>query len=159
MDRRLVLVAIGIVAGIVAAVVAVVALAPPTAPDAAPSATSSPTGAGTPSPGATGSTTSPGAYLEYSDDAIARADGRVLLFFHAPWCPQCRSVEADILAEGVPAGITIIKVDYDSRQDLRQRYGVTLQTTFVEVDADGAALQKHVAYDDPRLAAVIAAML
>lgn len=83
----------------------------------------------------------------------------MLLFFHAPWCPQCRSVESDILAQGVPDGLTIIKVDYDSRQDLRQQYGVTLQTTFVEVDADGTELQKHVAYDDPRLDAVVAAML
>jgi thiol-disulfide isomerase/thioredoxin len=159
MDRRLLFVGLGIVVAVVAAIVAVLVFAPPTAPDAAPTASSSPVAEASPSPDATAPTTSPGVYVEYSDDAIARAEGRVLLFFHAPWCPQCRSVEADILAEGVPAGVTIIKVDYDSRQDLRQRYGVTLQTTFVEVDADGTELQKHVAYDDPHLDAVIAAML
>ena len=87
--------------------------------------------------------------------AIASAEGRVLLFFHAPWCPQCRSIEADIVAQGVPDGVTIIKVDYDSHQDLRQQYGVTLQTTFVEVDSAGEALQSYVAYDDPHLEAVI----
>jgi thiol-disulfide isomerase/thioredoxin len=102
---------------------------------------------------------SAGTYTAYSAEAVANTDGTKVLFFHAPWCPQCRSVESDILAEGVPAGVTIIKVDYDSRQDLRQQYGVTLQTTFVEVDAGGAELQKHVAYDDPHLDAVIAAML
>jgi thiol-disulfide isomerase/thioredoxin len=159
MDRRLIPVVIGIVAAIVAGVIAVAVFVPPTAPDAAPAATNTPAPEASPSPDATAPTTSPGVYVEYSDDAIARAEGRVLLFFHAPWCPQCRSVESDILAEGVPAGVTIIKVDFDSRQDLRQRYGVTLQTTFVEVDADGTELQKHVAYDDPHLDAVIAAML
>lgn len=30
----------------------------------------------------------------------------------------------------------ILKVDYDSRQDLRQKYGVTKQSTFVELDDD-----------------------
>jgi thiol-disulfide isomerase/thioredoxin len=165
MDRRLLPIGIGIAAAIVAAIVAVAVFASPTTPDAtppvsgAPSTESTPTVDTTPSAEATPPVASAGAYVEYSDDAIARADGRVLLFFHAPWCPQCRSVESDILAEGVPAGVTIIKVDFDSRQDLRQQYGVTLQTTFVEVDAEGDELQKHVAYDDPHLAAVVAAML
>lgn len=158
MDRRLTLVVIGIAAAIVAAVIAVMVFASPTAPDAAPP-TSAPPVADPPAPESTAPGITAGAYVDYSDDAIAQADGRVLLFFHAPWCPQCRSVESDILADGVPDGVTIIKVDYDSRQDLRQRYGVTLQTTFVEVDADGTELQKHVAYDDPHLDAVIAAML
>jgi thiol-disulfide isomerase/thioredoxin len=153
------------VAAIVAAIVAVAVFGAPTAPDAAsrvsdpPTTQSTPPADTTPTPEATAPEASAGAYVEYSDDAIAQAEGRVLLFFHAPWCPQCRSVESDILEEGVPDGVTIIKVDYDSRQDLRQQYGVTLQTTFVEVDADGAELQKHVAYDDPHLDAVVAAML
>lgn len=159
MDRRLGLVALGIVVAIVAAIVAVLVFARPTTPDAAPSASSSPAAEATPTPESTAPGASAGVYVEYTDDAIAHAEGRVLLFFHASWCPQCRSIESDILADGVPAGVTIIKIDYDSRQDLRQQYGVTLQTTFVEVDAGGAELQKHVAYDDPHLAAVIAAML
>ncbi len=160
MDRRLVPVVIGIAIAIVAAIVAVIVFAPPTTPGGAPTASITATAESTPSlePTATATATA-GAYVEYSDDAIAQAEGRVLLFFHAPWCPQCRSVESDILAQGVPDGVTIIKVDYDSRQDLRQQYGVTLQTTFVEVDADGAEVQKHVAYDDPHLDAVVAAML
>jgi thiol-disulfide isomerase/thioredoxin len=100
-----------------------------------------------------------GIYVDYSDTAIADAVGTRLLFFHAPWCPQCRSVEEDILASGVPDGVTIIKVDYDSNQALRQQYGVTLQTTFVEVDASGAAVETFVAYETPTLQAVIDAML
>lgn len=103
--------------------------------------------------------TSAGAYVEYSDTAIANAEGRTILFFHAPWCPQCRSLESDILAVGVPAGVTIIKVDYDSHQDLRQKYGVTQQTTLVEVDAAGNGLQNYLAYGDPRLQVVLDAML
>ena len=106
-----------------------------------------------------GGAITPGVYVDYSENAIAEAEGRVLLFFHASWCPQCRAIEEDILADGVPDGVTIVKVDYDDYQNLRAEYGVTLQTTFVEVDARGEALQSYVAYDDPRLAVVIDAML
>lgn len=114
---------------------------------------------GTPSPSAAPEA-SAGTYVEYSDTAIADAAGTTaLLFFHAPWCPQCRAVEADIMASGVPEGVTIIKVDYDSRQDLRQQYGVTLQTTFVRVDASGGLVESFVAYDSPTLSSVVDALL
>ncbi len=100
-----------------------------------------------------------GSYVDYSDTAIADADGRILLFFHASWCGQCVDIDSDILTLGVPAGVTIIKVDYDSHQDLRQLYGVTIQTTFLELDAGGDEVQRFIAYDTPSLAAVIEAML
>lgn len=164
MDRRLLAVVIGIAATILVAVVAVLVFASPTAPD--PEVRLTPTSSSAaedaedaPTPEPTAAPQIAAGYVEYSDDAIAQAEGRVLLFFHAAWCPQCRSIEDDILEDGVPEGLTIIKVDFDSRQDLRQQYGVTLQTTFVEVDAEGTELQKHVAYDDPSLDAVVAAML
>lgn len=163
MDRRLLAVVIGIAATIIAAVVAVLVFASPTARepgiDSAPSPSSSAVADETPVPEPTAAQPIAAGYVEYSDDAIAQAEGRVLLFFHATWCSQCRSIEDDILQDGVPEGLTIIKVDFDTRQDLRQQYGVTLQTTFVEVDAEGTELQKHVAYDDPYLDAVVAAML
>jgi thiol-disulfide isomerase/thioredoxin len=132
------------------------------APDAAPSPSQTTTTPEVDEPLPTAEPTEPvseGAYVEYSESAIAAAEGRVLLFFHAAWCPQCRSIESDIDAQGVPDGVTIIKIDYDSNQQLRQEYGVTLQTTFVEVDSAGEPLQSFVAYDDPHLDAVIDAML
>ena len=103
-------------------------------------------------------TTAPGVYVDYSDAALAAAEGTAVLFFHAPWCPQCRALEADILASGVPDGVTILKVDYDSRQDLRQRYDVTLQTTLVVVDAEGQKVASYVAYDEPNVAAFATAL-
>lgn len=100
-------------------------------------------------------TSSPGAYIDYSDDVIAATAGTKVLFFHAPWCPQCRAIDSDIKAQSsLPENTTIIKVDYDSNQKLRQKYGVTLQTTFVKVDDDGNGVQKYVAYNEPNFAAV-----
>ena len=158
MNKRILVVVGVLVVVIVGAILASFAMqSTPT-----PSAQNSGALSATPSP--TAESTAPaaaaGTYVDYSSSAIADADadGKTLLFFYAPWCPQCRSIDDDILSMGVPAGVTIIKVDYDSNQDLRQQYGVTVQTTFVEVNSSGEGLQTYVAYDDPHLAAVLEAM-
>lgn len=95
-----------------------------------------------------------GIYKDYSVEALASVTGKKYLFFHAPWCPQCRNIENGIKAQGVPAGFTILKVDYDSNQSLRQKYGVTLQTTFVSLDDNNDGTGKYVAYDEPTFDAV-----
>ena len=96
----------------------------------------------------------PGVYVDYSSDAIANASGTKLLFFHASWCPQCRSIEDSIKKDGIPSGVTVIKVDYDSHQELRQKYGVTIQTTFVKIDDSGNKITSFVAYKEPTFASV-----
>lgn len=92
---------------------------------------------------------SPGRYVDYSAEALASTPGTRLLFFHAPWCPQCRALESDIEASTIPDDVTIFKVDYDSNQDLREQYGVTIQTTVVEVDGQGKKVADVVPYDEP----------
>lgn len=99
-----------------------------------------------------------GAYVDYNDQVLAETQGRRWLFFHAGWCPQCRALETDIKEQGVPDGVTIFKVNYDTAADLKKKYSVTLQTTFVEVDESGNEIQKFVAYDDPTLQAVMNAL-
>lgn len=95
---------------------------------------------------------SPGKYVEYSESKLTDASlGTKILFFHAPWCPQCRELEASIEAGEIPSGVTIIKVDYDSNQSLRSRYGVTIQTSLVKIDDSGNLVKKYVAYDEPSL--------
>jgi thiol-disulfide isomerase/thioredoxin len=98
-----------------------------------------------------------GAYVEYADGIVAKTAGTKVLFFHASWCPNCRALEKDINASAIPAGLTIIKVDFDNSLDLRQKYGVTLQTTVVYVDDDGSELGKKVLSEDPSLDALVAA--
>ncbi len=99
-------------------------------------------------------TASAGTYIDYSPEAIASTQGTKILFFHAAWCPQCRALEASIKSGEIPTGVTIIKADYDTNQALRQKYGVTIQTTLVKVDDAGQLVEKYVAYDSPTLAAV-----
>jgi thioredoxin 1 len=70
----------------------------------------------------------------YRADPAAYAGTKVVLFFHASWCPQCREVEQSLTSAPVPAGLTVVKVDYDTQTHLRRTYGVTIQHTFVQVD-------------------------
>ncbi|MEK7602995.1 MAG: thioredoxin domain-containing protein [Patescibacteria group bacterium] len=100
-----------------------------------------------------------GNYTVYSEADLAKTSGTKLLFFHAPWCSQCRSLENDIKSKGVPSGVTIFKVDYDTNQKLRQKHGVTIQTTFVKVDDQGNSIGKFVAYDNPVISSVIENLL
>ena len=100
-----------------------------------------------------------GKYVDYSEDAFAHTSGTRLIFFYAPWCPQCRMLDESIKASDLPDGLTIFKLDYDSNQSLRQKYGVTLQTTVVKVDAEGKGIKNYVAYDEPSFASVSRALL
>jgi thiol-disulfide isomerase/thioredoxin len=101
----------------------------------------------------------PGVYKDYNAAVVAETKGVKILFFHAQWCPQCRQLDAEIKSGQIPENVTIFKVNYDSAQGLRQKYGVTLQTTLVKIDDSGDLIKKYVAYDDPTLAALIKQML
>jgi thiol-disulfide isomerase/thioredoxin len=90
-----------------------------------------------------------GAYVDYSAELVASTQGTRLLFFYAPWCPQCRALDASIQESEIPSGVTIFKLDYDSNQALRAKYGVTIQTTVVKVDDADNKVASYVAYDDP----------
>lgn len=108
------------------------------------------TGAQTPTPNL-----ATGAYTTYKPGILENRTGTKVLFFHAPWCPQCRALDASIKSGTIPANVTIIKVDHDSNQALRRTYGVTLQTTLVRVDDSGKLVKKYVAYENPTLVALI----
>ncbi len=100
-----------------------------------------------------------GKYVEYTEEGFVSTQGTRLLFFHAPWCPQCRALDESIKATELPSGLTIFKVDYDSNQPLRAKYGVTLQTTVIKTDEKGDKLGSYVAYDEPTFQSVKQALL
>lgn len=86
-----------------------------------------------------------GSYEAYSPEKLARAaTGDVVLFFHASWCPSCRSLNSDIEKNisSIPEGVSILKVDYDKETELKKKYGVTYQHTLVQVDKDGNLIKK-----------------
>ncbi len=87
-----------------------------------------------------------GSYESYAPEKIAQAGSShdVVLFFRASWCPTCRALDVDIKANlsKIPESLTILDVDYDNSSALKQKYSVTYQHTFVEVDKDGNMIKK-----------------
>jgi len=84
----------------------------------------------------------PGVYTDY-DSALLGQTENTVLFFHASWCPSCRAADAALLNEDfAQSDITLLKVDFDTARDLRKKYGVTGQHTFVQVDKDGELITK-----------------
>lgn len=86
----------------------------------------------------------PGKYLAYEDVNLASLEGDIVLDFYASWCPSCRKLEKDVKESlnDIPSDLTLIKVNYDKETSLKNKYGVTKQHTFVQVDNQGNLIKK-----------------
>jgi thioredoxin 1 len=84
------------------------------------------------------------AYSAYRSNPAKYAGTKVVLYFHAPWCPACQASERELVAHqsSLPVGVTVVKADYDSQRDLKKRYRVTNQNTFVQLGPGGAEIKK-----------------
>ncbi len=86
-----------------------------------------------------------GEYTDYTEAAFAAASGtKRVYFFHAKWCPTCQAANTafnENLSE-IPDNVVLFKTDYDTETTLKQRYGITYQHTFVQVDENGNELAK-----------------
>lgn len=81
-------------------------------------------------------------YSDYSPELVGK-NANTVLFFHASWCPSCKAAEKNILADDISkTDLSILKVDYDSSVELRKKFGVTTQHTFVQVDANSELVKK-----------------
>ena len=63
-----------------------------------------------------------------------KRDEKILLHFHADWCPTCKAqkkVLAKVDSEGSLKGLTIYTVDYDKEVAFKKEMNVTQQSTFV----------------------------
>lgn len=99
-----------------------------------------------------------GSYETYSSEKVMLASDThdVVLFFRAVWCPTCIAANRDINANlgKIPSSLTILDVNYDNSRDLKKKYGVTYQHTFVQVDSDGNMIKKW--SGSPTLSALVA---
>lgn len=90
-------------------------------------------------------------YVDYSPQIFAETkDKKRVLFFYASWCPTCIPADAAFQANSqqIPENVAIIRVNYNDpdtdadEKTLAQKYGITYQHTFVQVDQDGREITK-----------------
>ncbi len=98
-------------------------------------------------------------YIAYTKETYDSLLGQspVVLYFHANWCPVCIQLDSDILGAiaDFPAGSTILKLDFDEEIELRQEYGVTVQSTLITINAAGEVVEKLSAPSNSDLIAAI----
>lgn len=97
-----------------------------------------------------------GTYTAYTDGVIGNGETSVL-FFHASWCPKCRDADSfltQLYSSDAPA-VSVYKLDYDEELELRQRYGVVQQHTFVMIDGEGNALNSASFISNTQLEAML----
>lgn len=81
-------------------------------------------------------------YAAYSEGVIGNGEGAIL-FFAASWCPICnkhdKALQSWYASNEFP--ISTYRVDFDAALELKKRYGVVQQHTFVRIDAEGNAVK------------------
>ena len=73
-------------------------------------------------------------------DAMMGPKGQtVVYFFAATWCPDCQATYKDLKANfsKLPMNFKLVFVNYDKNPDLRKKYGITAQHTFLTVGPMG----------------------
>ncbi len=86
-----------------------------------------------------------GSYEVYLPEKISLSENKkIILFFHAGWCPTCRALDKNINKNltKIPDDVVILKVDYDKESELKKKYNVTIQHTLVVVDSNGNIIKK-----------------
>lgn len=95
-------------------------------------------------------------YTGFTADVLNDGETKVL-FFHAAWCPECK--EANVFLQSIlPSSEysrSVYKVDYDTAKDLKAKYGVVYQHTFVVVDGNGVKLSSVQGPTEEQLAALL----
>ena len=85
-------------------------------------------------------------YMDYMgmEDAMMLAESKpTVLFFYANWCPTCQATMKELNASPEKMRrINLLIVDYDNSRDLQQKFGITYQHTFVQIDTTGMAVKK-----------------
>lgn len=92
-----------------------------------------------------------GKYVEYSRETFEKSSSqRRVLFFYANWCSTCRPADSSFNQNvgRLPADLVLLRVNYNDtatdqeEKDLAAKYGITYQHTFVQIDAQGNAINR-----------------
>ncbi len=86
----------------------------------------------------------PSAYLPYTNERLSMVSegANVVIFFAASWCPTCKILDDNLTAAEIPTGLVVLKADYDTEIELKQKYNIIYQHTLVHVNEKGDQLSK-----------------
>lgn len=79
-------------------------------------------------------------YTKFDETKITNTKhGKVILFFYASWCSACDSLDKDLQknVDLIPPDMLIMKVNYDTEVELKQKYLITIQHALIHVDQSG----------------------
>ena len=80
--------------------------------------------------------------VAFTTEALARSLAKtqtVVYYFAATWCPDCQATYRDLKVNftRLPANLTLVFVNYDKANELKKKYGITVQHTFVVIGPSG----------------------
>ena len=86
------------------------------------------------------------AFTNANDAMMQAKKGTVVLYFAASWCPDCQATYQDLVTNSkmFPMDFHLVVINYDTAKELKMKYGITQQHSFVEIDASGKALKSWV---------------
>lgn len=86
-----------------------------------------------------------GDYMVYEEGVIGNGESAVL-FFYAAWCPFCQEKDNSLRQWYTEAEfpMKVYRVDFDTEMELRQKYGIVQQDSFVLINASGEAVTTEV---------------
>ena len=80
-------------------------------------------------------------FTDLSTARLLAAQSPTVLFFSASDCTTCAAAMRDLQAGSERlGGVVVLVVDYDRAGELKKRYGVTNEHTWVRIDAAGGKL-------------------
>ncbi|MDQ6985223.1 MAG: thioredoxin family protein [Candidatus Dojkabacteria bacterium] len=84
-------------------------------------------------------------YVDYNDKIHFENENNVI-FFSASWCATCHEAKENFKnnLSKIPGNLTIYEADIDRFKDLKKKYGVTVQHTYVQVDKNGKELNQWI---------------
>jgi thiol-disulfide isomerase/thioredoxin len=83
-------------------------------------------------------------YETYSASPEKYSASNVVLFYNAYWCSTCKAARDGFESgmDTMPEDLTIVLVDFDENTEMRKKYDVIVQHTFVQIDSAGNELQR-----------------
>ncbi len=67
-----------------------------------------------------------------------------VLFFHADRCPTCIAARKNYEKYGIPSGLNLLEIDFDTATELKEKYTILSQSSYVYIDLQGNLIKRRI---------------